>query len=353
MAQSSYPFDTSNSDGGTAVVSQTQWQDMAQQWGGDRIDYRLTGPEPTDLPFSASVVNGRQVRVSSGAAWVGGFYYRSTSSVVLDIEATPSSKGRKDLIVIRLDMAKSAVLLAVVKGVESATPTEPRPTQVRGGVWEMPLWVVDAPAASGALTVLRRGPFAMPYPVAYPWGAADSAALVPRNALSYDLDANSIGGQQEAFHGHDGYAITRHLGRSETYTPSTVSTTFQLPTADRFGRWRWIAPNMLWVQVTIRNGLDQGCNAEHGEWRVGLSLPKRSNPRGIQTLHGYMSNPGLSGLLPNMLSITATTEPGTSTLLLHTPNHKTPAEGLDGLKSFPAKSTLSISGVVEANELKE
>ncbi|QCX75717.1 hypothetical protein C9F11_10185 [Streptomyces sp. YIM 121038] len=352
MAESSYPFDASNSSGGTAVVSQTQWQDMAVRWAPDGIDYRLTGPSPTDLPFSAAVVNGRQVQVRSGAAWVGGFYYRSTATVSLDIAET-TTKARKDLIVIRLDMAQSAARLAVLKGVESATPTEPRPTQVRGAIWETPLWAVDVPAANGAVTVTRRGPFAMPAPVAYPWGAEDSALLVPRNTLAYDLDANNDGGQQEAWHGHDGYAVTRHLGKSETYTPSTINTSFQLPSADRVGRWRWIAPNVMWFQITIRNSLDQGAMVKGGEWRVGVTLPRKCNPRGIQVLHGYMSNPDLSGNLPNMISVTATTEPGTSTLLLHTPNNKTPSEGLDGLRGFPAKSTYSISGVLEANELKE
>lgn len=352
MAEISFPFDADNPSGGTSVVSQTQWQQMALAWsGGDRIDHALTNG--SNLPFIGTVQNGRQVRIGSGNAWVGGFYYRNTSSQILTVADNTTSKGRRDLIVIRLDMTKSAAQLALVKGVEAGTPAEPHPTQQAGGIWEMALYAVDVPANQGAISVARRAPFSMPSPVAYPWSAPESASLAPRNAVSFDLDSNSNGGQTESFNGSDGYAITRHLGKSLAYTPNTVNTDWTIPAANRNGRWRWVSPNLLWFQATIQNDYDKGAMANGSNWRVGITLPKDSNPRGIQVLHGYLSNPDRSGNLPNMISITATTNPKSNILYLHTPNNSTPSEGLDGLRGFPARSTFSISGVVETNEFNE
>ncbi|MFF1635990.1 hypothetical protein, partial [Leifsonia sp. NPDC058248] len=127
MAELSYPFNADNADGGRAIVSQTQWQSMAHLWGGDRIDYTLTATayDSTDLPFSARVINGRDVEIKPGKAWVGGFYYTLTATMSVTIASNAGTKARKDLIVIQADMAKSAVKIAVVQGTAGASPVSP------------------------------------------------------------------------------------------------------------------------------------------------------------------------------------------------------------------------------------
>jgi hypothetical protein len=172
--------------------------------------------------------------------------------------------------------------------------------------------------------------------------------------MVYDLDSNGGDTQYEAFNGRDGYVTTRHFGKSRTYTPSTLYVNGSLAAGNRLGRWRWIAPNTYWFSVTINNDYeDQGLAVSGSNWRVGVSLPVNSNSKAIQTFHGYLSNPYLSGGLPNMVSVTATTQPGSNILFLHYPNATNLAEGLDGLRQFPARSSFSISGVIEANEFSE
>ncbi|MFJ8930592.1 hypothetical protein ACIRLA_28790 [Streptomyces sp. NPDC102364] len=351
MAEISYPFNADNADGGTSIVSQTQWQAMAAGWVSDFIDYRLTTAGES-MPFTATVVNGRDVQISAGRAWVGGFYYQNTSTKTITIPTNSGGYARKDLIVIRADLSKSAVSLALRQGTAAASPKEPTPTRNRGGVWEMPLYCIDVPAANGALVVNRRAPFTMGTPVAVPWNAPDSAALLPRNSFLIDVDTNTSGGQTEGFVGTDGYVITQHLGRSQTYTPGLINSG-SMSASLRTGRWRYIAPNMVWFQATINNTTTKNVEASGSNWRVGLELPVISSGKGIQVIHGYLANPDKKFSMPNMVSITATTHPKSTTLYLSIPNFKTPTEGLDGLRGFPAKSTLSISGVYEANKFNE
>ncbi|MEV3860707.1 hypothetical protein AB0J38_41160 [Streptomyces sp. NPDC050095] len=351
MAEISYPFNADNEAGGTSIVSQTQWQAMAAGWAGDYIDYRLTTPGES-LPFNASVINGRDVQIGAGRAWVGGFYYQLTDTTTLTVPANATSRARKDMIVLRADLAKSAVNLALRVGTAAASPVEPSPTRSRGGVWEMALYVVDVPANNGAIVLARRAPFSMAPMVAFPWNAQESVLLMPKPTLAIDADQNSSGGQEEVFRGNDGYVRTRTLGKTNTYTPGLVNAG-ALAASSRTGRWRWIAPNVCWFQITISNSTAKPVNVAGNQWRVGVTLPQTSNPRGIQTFQGYLSNPNGSSGLPNMLAVTATTHPKSQTLYLHSPSSATTKEGLDGLRIFPAKSTFSISGVLEANEFNE
>ncbi|MER6086530.1 hypothetical protein [Streptomyces bluensis] len=351
MAEISYPFNADNANGGTSIISQTQWQAMAAGWAGDYVDFRLTTPGES-LPFVASVVNGRDLQIGSGRAWVGGFYYQNTSTKTLTVPANSTTRGRKDLVVIQADISKSSVNLALRTGTAAASPAEPFPTRNRGGVWEMALYVVDVPANNGALTLTRRAPFTMGSIAAFPWSARESALLMPPNTLGIDVDQNASGGQAEVFRGTDGYVTTRHLGKTRTYTPGLVNSG-SMSSSLRTGRWRWAGPNLVWFQVTINNTTSKPVEATGSNWRVGITLPQTCNAKGIQVLSGYLANPNKSSGMPNMLSITATTHPKSTTLYLSIPNYRTPTEGLDGLRQFPAKSTFSISGVYEANEFNE
>lgn len=358
MAENSYPFEADNASGGKALVSQVQWQAMALGWGGDYVDFRMTTPGEV-LPFVPTISNGRDVGVGSGRAWVGGFYYENTSSKTFTISNNPTSQGRKDLIVIRANMATSSVNLALVTGTPSTNPVPPAPIRTRGGIWDLALHEVDAPANNGAITVSRRAPFNMPQTVAFPWNAEDSARLLPLNAFGVDADSNSSGGQQEVFQGHDGFAVTRHLGKSRSFTPnllyggSATEVAYLTGNGNFHGRWRWVAPNLYHFRATMDNVLKSPIEVVSGQWRLAITLPVATHSKGIQTLHGFLSNPNKNSGVPNMTSVTATTHPKSTTLFLHVPNFKTPTEGLDGLRVLPADSTLSISGVLEANEFNE
>ncbi|WP_158690352.1 hypothetical protein [Streptomyces sp. PsTaAH-124] len=354
MAEISYPFDADNANGGTKVVSQTQWQTMALAWTSDRVDFPLVNTSYTtaQLPFSYSF-SGRTLTVNAGSAWVGGFYYRLTGSKQFTIADNNTAKDRRDLVVLRADMANSSVNMAVIQGTPATTttPTEPTPTRQPGGVWEMPVLSVSVPANNGPLSANARAPYTAPPVVAYPWNVPDSTALLPKGSIAYDLDSNGGDSQFEAFNGRDGYVVTRHFGRSRNYTPNLLYTNGTVPVANRRGRWRWIAPNMFWFQITIQNDYeDKGISVSGSNKTIGVTLPQISNPDGVQVLPGSIWNTYYSGGYPNMMQITAHPSPGSSTLYLYTPNVNTLKEGLDSLVSIPARSSLNVSGVVEANQ---
>ncbi|WP_326827433.1 hypothetical protein [Streptomyces sp. NBC_01751] len=355
MAEISYPFSADNATTGAAkAVSETQWQKMAHMWGGDRVDYTLTGGQEdfATLPFNAKATNVTTVAVNPGKAWVGGFYYELTAAMNVTITANALTTGRIDLIVLRADMSKPSVNLAVRKGVNAATPVEPLPVRQIGGVWELPLYSITVPASGGALVVNARAPYNIPPSVGFPWNSTTSLALLPVGTFGYDMDSNGNGYQNEYFRGRDGLIASKSLGKSATYTPNLVNCA-ALPTANRTGRWRWIAPNMAWFQATIVNDFDEGAMATGNNWRVGITLPAICNVKAAQTFHGYLSNPSQSGNLPNAMSVTALTQPGSSVLYLHAPDSNTTQEGLNGLKGFPANSSFTISGVFEASEISE
>jgi hypothetical protein len=168
-----------------------------------------------------------------------------------------------------------------------------------------------------------------------------------------DMESNSSGTQQEYFYGRDGMVTTRGLGKSFTYTPDALYVS-ALPAANRKGRWRWIAPNTYWFAVTIINDYeDSGAMVTGSNTSAAISLPMTCNSKMVQTASGALVNAYSNGGIPNMTSITALTTPGSSVMRLYYPNPNNVANGLDGFRGFPARSTFYISGVIEANVFTE
>ncbi|MFE9442488.1 hypothetical protein ACFYO2_26580 [Streptomyces sp. NPDC006602] len=355
MAEISYPFNEANANGGSQIVSQTQWQAMARMWGGDRVDFQLTATTygANFLPFNATIVNGRTVQINPGKAWVGGFYYSLTAQQSVTIANNSTTKPRKDLIVLQADMAKSAVNIAVLTGTAAASPVAPAPRRQAGGIWEMPLYEVDAAANNASISISSRMPFDVPGRVAYPWNTETGAALLPRGSFVYDMDNNGGDTQKEGFLGRDGYVVTRHLGKSRTYTPSMVN--IGNPST-RVGRWRWIAPNTVWFSVYIASTSTSDLKVSSDNFTYGVTLPVPANGSTGQVFQGHMDNngSGASPNLPNFVDLTVKTNRGssTSTMYLYMPNKNyTTDTGLDGIEYFPRKGFLTISGVYEAAEL--
>jgi hypothetical protein len=355
MAEISYPFNAANANGGSPIVSEAEWQAMAKLWGGDRVDFVLTATSygSTVLPFNAAVVNGRTVQINPGKAWVGGFYYTLTSQGSVTIPNNSTTHPRKDLIVLQADMAKSAVNLAVVTGTPAATPKAPTPRRQPGGIWEMPLYEVDAAANNASVTISGRMPFNVPDRVAYPWNMDVAAPLLQRGSFVYDMDNNGGDSQKEGFVGRDGYVVTRHLGDARTYTPSMVNCANP---ATRTGRWRYIAPNTVWFSTYIASTSSSDIKASGDNWIIGVTLPVPASGATGQIISGHLDNngSGSSSALPNFAQIIGKTSRGgsSSTLYLYIPNpNYTTKAGLDGLKVFPRKGFMTLSGVYEANKL--
>ncbi|MFB7906409.1 hypothetical protein ACFC1T_08280 [Kitasatospora sp. NPDC056076] len=350
MAEISYPFAQANASGGSEMVSQVQWQQMAHLWGGDRIDYQLTSStyDAAALPFAWKVINGRTVTIDPGNAWVGGFYYQLTATASLDIDPNPTDKPRKDTIVVRADVTKGSVNLAVVKGQPSISPIAPQPQRAPGQRWEMVLLEVDVPATNGALVVYSRGQFDMPRIVATPWNTRSTADFLPRGSLVYDLDVDGGDTQYEAFAGRDGYVVTRHLGRVRTSTPGLWGTNTQPAEVDRVCRWRWIAPNTVHFNMKIKN---PGPDITTTGWYMQASLPQPANGRTAQTFEGYIDNPGGNGGRPWLSQVRGISWEGNSTsaVNLFCPS----GDSLVVLPGIPARSTLYLSGTYESDVFAE
>ncbi|MFF9481388.1 hypothetical protein [Streptomyces sp. NPDC014733] len=354
MAEISYPFAETNESGGSQMVSQVQWQAMASMWGGDRVDFTLASESYSGsvLPFASRVINGRAVEVKPGRAWVGGFYYQLTAAATVTIEANPTDKARKDTIVLRADVVKGSVNLAAVKGQPSASPIAPQPQRNAGQVWEMVLYEVDVPAKDGAISPVSRMPFKMPPAISTPWNTRASGTFQQVGTFLYDLDNNGGDTQYEAFNGRDGYVITRHFGKSRPYTPSLVNAK-SVPSSGLTltGRWRWVAPNVVYFSVNINNTTTKPIENTGGTTALGFKLPQTANGDTGQIFTGFLRNPNYNSGLPNFMDIQGYCFKGNGAqhVTMYVPNVASLKEGLDTLRVIPAKSEIAFSGMYEAN----
>ncbi|MFC9231361.1 hypothetical protein ACFTZI_20765 [Streptomyces decoyicus] len=354
MAELSYPFSAANGSGGSNTVSQAQWQKMAHLWGGDRIDRRLTASsyDSTDLPFYTTV-SGRTCVVNAGRAYVGGFYYELTGTQSFTVTDNATNYARIDIIVLRADLSLGSVNLAVVAGQPAATPVAPQPTRMLGGAWEMVIHEVAVPAKNAAISVSSRLTFDMPPALESPWNTDLTASYAQAGTFLTDMDVNRNSSQTEGFKGRDGFVWTRTLGKSYDYTPNFFNGKTSLPTGNRKGRWRWIAPNTVSFELQIQAYEDTGVTVNSSSWYLGATLPQPAFGPLRQVFSGLLLNASYQGNLPNVFQVIAHAQSNSANLTLYMPSPNTPTEGLDGFRTLPAQATLYISGTYEANQFGE
>jgi hypothetical protein len=349
----SYPFAADSAGGGAQMVSQAQWQYLARIFGKDRVDFRLeqTSIDSFSLPFTAAVATNTSVTVSPGRALVGGFYYQLTATATVTIAANTGATGRTDLIVLRANMSTSSVNLAVVQGQPAASPKAPALTRTYGGVWEMPLHQVTVPANSAALSVVPIMPFDAPEHMAVPWNATSATSYQANGSFLIDMDSNNTDTQSEYWIGRDGNVVSRDLSKPRQYTPSLVNVNVDLPSANKVGRWRWIAPGMVYFSVYLNNDWEDTGPTRTGNSTVAVTLPTPATGTTGQVVKGVLRNPNYNGGLPNVVEIHGEISQGSSgqtVMYLLYPNPTTTSEGLDGLRAIPPLSNVKISGVYEA-----
>jgi hypothetical protein len=348
MAEISYPFANDSAGGGTKMVSQVEWQNMAHLWAADRIDFQLTKNtyQPTDLPFFAAIV-GANVVVQAGSAWVGGFYYRNDSPRSLPAPTNAGAQPRIDLVVLRVDYVAGSVNLAIKPGQAATTPLEPAMQRTPGGVWEMPLWSIYLNANNGARTVNDRRRFDVPGFVEVPWNRSEVSMSIPVGNFTLDMDSNNNHFQHEGFRGRDGDMITRTLGQREYYTPDLFTVTNKPAAANRKGYWRYIAPGTVQFSVSFNNTSTKAVSTT--TTIIGFTLPVPATKTIASSFHGFLENPEVRDSLPNFIDIPARSTGGQNAYLYYA-NTTTLKQGLDGLRLIPGKSTLTITGVYETNQ---
>lgn len=352
MAEISYPFAAASAGGGSELVSQTQWQDMAHLWASDRINFQLTNASysNTTLPFWCEFADDELV-IHPGAGWVGGFYYELTAPKRLPAPTNADAMPRKDFVVIRLDMALGSANLAIKEGQSAPTAREPEVQRTPGGIWEMPLWAVELEPRNGTRTLKDRRRFDSPGGVQTPWYRSEVSQSLPAGSFTLDMDSNGTGGQQEGFRGRDGDMVTRHLSKRQAYTPDLFTVTNKPPAANRTGLWRYIAPGTVQFSAYIRNTSTNPVSIT-SSWYMGLTLPVICSQAQPMVLTGVLNNSNNRDGLPNLVAITAQTSPGTKNCALYMPSTSSLASGLDGLDRIPGQSDLTVSGVFETNDLE-
>ena len=136
-------------------VSISEWTSMALYWMG-------TGRIPgflNDLRLFADS-SGRQVKVTSGGAFVRGVYYDNDQVEIVPLAVNSSGNPRRDLITLRVDISgvPSVVGVHVTEGVPAATPAKPAIVNT-STIWEFELGSVLVPnaavtIAAGDVTVM-------------------------------------------------------------------------------------------------------------------------------------------------------------------------------------------------------
>lgn len=203
----------------------------------------LWGAYPTLYPnygvrrgFTASVISGLNVRISSGAAMVNQHLVHSDANTDLAISANSSGNARIDLIVARIRTADSPNFgsLAVVTGSPSATPSAPSMVQT-GTEWQIPILEVYVPngAASFNLGSFKdvRKPMSPFEARAEPVG---SMKLFTVYSSGSSNEPGSFDGEYECFL----YADGRYIGGGN---PGLVSSSLARGNPDA-----WPLFNLLW-----------------------------------------------------------------------------------------------------------
>ena len=138
MTQTSYPFDSQ-------TVSEDQWSSMAKLWRPSGVETLHAGAGS----LTVTPGTGLTVEVAAGAATARGHYYASDATTILSPAANTSGNPRKDRIALRLDPIADSIVLAIVEGTPSGTPTPPNLTKTNTGVYEVGLAVVTVADGAG------------------------------------------------------------------------------------------------------------------------------------------------------------------------------------------------------------
>ena len=94
---------------------------------------------------------GMTVSVAAGRAWIEGYLYLLDAPKTLTISNADASNGRKDIVVLRLDLTTRTITVQVIEGTPSAAPTAPAITRT-ADIYDLELAEISIPAGTSAIT---------------------------------------------------------------------------------------------------------------------------------------------------------------------------------------------------------
>ena len=98
-----------------------------------------------------SAGTGMTVSVAAGRDWIEGYLYLLDTAKVLTISNADASNGRKDIVVLRLDLTSRTITVQVVEGTPAAEPAAPAITRT-ADVYDLELAEISVPAGTSAIT---------------------------------------------------------------------------------------------------------------------------------------------------------------------------------------------------------
>lgn len=139
--EKSFPFNAVLVDGTPDRVY------TAEDFAAERAAYVSNGvTSPDALTVTPADAGGMQVSVSAGAAVINGYTYWNTVPLTLALAAADEGLPRRDLILLRLDLAARSIYCAVKTGTPAEQPTLPALTE-GAEIFEIPLAAVSVAAA--------------------------------------------------------------------------------------------------------------------------------------------------------------------------------------------------------------
>ena len=103
--------------------------------------------------FQVVPSSGLTVNVSSGFAWINGFWAKNDSAYAIAESAAPSSGYRQDLIVLRFNRSDRSIIPTLIQGTVSSTTPAPMPAYSRTAAqYDLVLAAINLSAGSSAIT---------------------------------------------------------------------------------------------------------------------------------------------------------------------------------------------------------
>ncbi|GAA2665178.1 hypothetical protein [Nonomuraea recticatena] len=119
MVQRSFPFD----GGSGAVITEADWSYLAEAWQ----DSGVVADGPPSMALKVTSLNeAGKVYVEPGQAKIRGFHYVNDAKLPVSVPPNDNvSQSRKDIVVLRLNLATNEILAVYKTGTPAATPVPP------------------------------------------------------------------------------------------------------------------------------------------------------------------------------------------------------------------------------------
>lgn len=245
------------------IASDISLARLHRRWGVDGVV--ADGPDAMDsLEVTANSTS--QVSVGSGYAVVGGWFYRTDTSVNVNVPSNGSGSSRRDLLVVRADPEEDEAYLHIREGTPGSGEFPP-PVLDPAGPWDLPLARITV---AGGSSVIAPGDVEDTRRWTAPTGA------VPCTSSRRPLSP------------HEGMIIDEtDTGRVAVY---------------RSGSWRTVAETSYptsWQAINLGTGWrNYGTAGRHPSWR--FLAPGRVELRGTaeSTRSAGATDPDIIGRLP-------------------------------------------------------